>query len=276
VADRAEAGGSVTNLQEQFYDEQRDYLADSPHLRHNALRRRVLGLISDEIDAAIERGAPPTVLEIGGGDGSIAESLLARGLSVTSTEMSAASVERMRSRFRHNGAFRAVYDEDGTLAPLRGEQFGALLFSSVLHHIPDYVTALVDATDGHLIQRGSLISVQDPLWYPRLSKATRLLSNGAFLSWRIFQGELRRGVRTRTRRALRGYSDEELGDAVEYHVVRDGVDEEAIEVALAPRFAAIEIVRYWSSQGASQQRAGEAAGLLNTFAAVASDHRADS
>lgn len=263
----------AANLQEEVYDESSDYFAGSPHLRHHELNRALLDLIFGAIDELAGKGLPLELLEVGGGDGSITEPVLARGLAVTSTEMSRASVERLRSRFPHNDRFRAVHDADGSLAVLADQEFSCVLFASVLHHIPDYMATIADALSRHLRPGGSLVTVQDPLFYPRLSPMTRRASNAAYLSWRIFQGDLLRGARTRLRRAARGASEEEAGDAVEYHVVRDGVDEQRIVEFLTPRFEAVELHRYWSSQGPLQQRVGQALGLHSDFAVVARGYR---
>ena len=259
----------VTNLQDKFYDEGSDYFAGSPHLRHCGLNRMLLDLIFGAADAAADAGLPADLLEIGGGDGSITEPLLARGLAVTSTEMSSASVGRMRARFPHNDRFRAVHDPDGSLAILDHDRFSCLLFASVLHHIPDYSATIADGIARHLRGGGSLVTIQDPLYYPRLGAATRRASSVAYLSWRIARGDLARGVKTRVRRGTKGLSEDELGDAVEYHVVRDGVDEQAVVDLLSPLFEQVGLHRYWSSQGPLQQRVGEALGLRSTFAIVA-------
>jgi SAM-dependent methyltransferase len=264
---------TAANPQEAFYDEDSDYFAGSPHLRHRSLNRALLEMIIRAADASAGAGLPADLLEVGGGDGSITEPLLAHGLAVTSTEMSAASVERMRARFRHNDRFRAVHDVDGTLTVLDRDRFDCILFASVLHHIPDYKTAIADALARHLRENGSLVTIQDPLYYPRLSAPTRRASSVAYLSWRLTQGNFARGVKTRVRRALRGPSEYDPGDAVEYHVVRDGVDEQALVDSLTPLFDQVQVHRYWSSQGPMQQRLGEALGLRNTFAIVARGYR---
>jgi SAM-dependent methyltransferase len=258
-----------TNTQEEFYDEESDYFPGSPHLRHRALNQALLETIFGAAEAPAEHGLPADLLEVGGGDGSITEPLLARGFAVTSTEMSAPSVERMRARFPLNERFRALHDADGSLSILGADRFSTILFASVLHHIPDYKSAIADAIAKHLREGGSLVTIQDPLFYPRLGATTRRASSAAYLSWRVAQGNLTRGIRTRVRRATKGPSEYDPGDAVEYHVVRDGVDEEAIVALLEPLFETVEVHPYWSSQGPLQQRAGEAFGLRNTFAIAA-------
>lgn len=263
---------AAANLQEAVYDEDSDYLTGSPHLRHHRLNQALLDLIFRACDAAAE-DLPPELLEVGGGDGSLTEPLLARGIAVTSTEMSRPSVERMRARFPHNARFRAVHDPGGSLEVLGDEEFSCVLFASVLHHIPDYMATIADALSRHLRPGGSLVTIQDPLFYPRLTPATRRASSIAYLSWRIAQGNLLRGFRTRLRRATKGLSEEEAGDGVEYHVVREGVDELGIVELLSAQFEAVDLHRYWSSQGPFQQRLGELLDLDNTFAVVARGYR---
>jgi hypothetical protein len=149
-----------------------------------------------------------------------------------------------------------------------------ILFASVLHHIPDYMTAVDEAVERHLRPGGSLVSIQDPLWYPRMSPGTKRFADAAYLSWRLTRGNLVRGLKTRLRRRVSGLSEEAPGDAVEYHVVRDGVDDRALATLLEDRFEGVETVSYWSTQGSLQQRVGERLSLLNTFALFATGYRA--
>jgi SAM-dependent methyltransferase len=257
------------NPQSGHYGADYDYLEESPHLRHRHLYEFLNHGISEALAQVRERKPVPEVLEIGAGDGSVTERLLATGCSVTATEMSNDSVVRISERFGDNDRFRAVLDEAGNLAPLKGDRFDLVLFASVLHHIPDYLTAVREAVDDHLRKGGSLVSIQDPLWYPRMRPRDLRISNALFLSWRLGQGNIVRGLKTRTRRAFKGVSEVAPGDTVEYHMVRNGVDELAISELLAERFDRITVEPYWSTQGVTQQKIGERLGLLNTFAIFA-------
>lgn len=259
----------MTSIQEDHYAKDYDYWSESPHLKHRHLYESLMKRVSLEISSASPNSAP-SVVEVGAGDGSVTERLLALGYEVTGTEMSQDSVDEMTSRFQTNDRFMAVHDGKGDLAALGDTRFDAIVYSSVLHHIPDYLKHLSEASRDHLKPGGSLISIQDPLWYSRLPKASLRLTRVAYLSWRLSQGEWVRGIRTRTRRLFSGLSEVEPGDAVEYHVVRDGVDEEAIVENLGQHFDAVELRKYWSSQGAAQQKLGEELGYTNTFAIFAS------
>lgn len=254
--------------QGEHYGPDYDYLNDSPHLKHRHLYHGLTSRIASAVEGSGRAGSRPEVLEIGAGDGSVTADLLSRGYSVTATEMSSASIESMESRFGSDEHFSAVHDP-GDLSGLAGARFDAVLFASVLHHIPDYLASIEGAFAGHLRPGGALVSIQDPLWYPRMEARTKRISELAYMSWRLTQGELLRGAKTRIRRRLSGLSEDAPGDAVEYHVVRDGVDEEAIAMLLGERFSEVEIRSYWSSQGDLQQRIGERLSLVNTFAVFA-------
>jgi hypothetical protein len=261
------------SIQGSFYDEHQDYVSGSPHLKHLQVRAALLQLVFQAASLATARGLPAEVLEIGGGDGSVTEPLLANGLSVTTTEMSTVSTARLASRFSRNDRFRAVHDPDGSLQILDGQQFSCILFASVLHHIPDYLSAISHAMDSNLRIGGSLVSIQDPLWYPRMNRTVRAASDGAYLSWRALQGGLVRGVQTKVRRLTRGLQNDHPSDTVEYHVVRNGVDEDGIARLLSPFFEPVVLKRYWSTQGSLQQRLGEGLRLENTFAILGGDFR---
>ncbi len=262
----------TSSSQSSHYGADYDYLRGSPHLRHRHLYEHLTGRISEALEPVRESNPVPDVLEIGAGDGSVTERLLAMGCSVTGTEISSASVEGMQRRFGRNDRFRALYDEQSDLAVLGDSRFDLVLFASVLHHIPDYLAAIRNAADGYLRKGGSLVSIQDPLWYPRVKPGDRRLTELSFLSWRLAQGDLLKGIKTRLGRATRGLSEDTPGDTIEYHVVRNGVDEQAVEACLSERFESVEVERYWSSQGPAQQRIGERLGRLNTFAIFATGH----
>ena len=262
-----------SNHQRDHYDADYDYLRGSPHLRHRHLYEHLTAGVARTLEPSFNSGEVPAVLEIGAGDGSLSERLLSVGCSVTATEMAPGSFAKMEERFGTNDRFHPVLDQEGDLEMLADSKFNLILFASVLHHIPDYLATLRKAVD-LLCPGGALVTVQDPLWYPRLDfSAVCRASEFSFISWRLTQGSLLGGLKTRIRRSTTGLSDEAPGDAVEYHVVRSGVDELAIKDLLGDHFDRVRIESYWSSQGRMQQRIGERLGLLNTFAVFATGLR---
>jgi SAM-dependent methyltransferase len=213
---------------------------------------------------------PWSVLDVGAGHGSFTEPLLAYGCAVTATEMSAPSLEAIRATYGGNDRFSAVHDPDGTLGTLDGRTYGLVLFASVLHHIPDY-RAAIDAAAARVAPGGAIVTLQDPLWYPTLGRADVLLSQVSYLWWRIGQGNYRRGVRARWRRVRGTFDETSPSDMLEYHVVRQGVNQDIVHDTLASQFKDVRLIRYWSTQSRVWQRLGDIAGATNTFASVATE-----
>jgi 2-polyprenyl-3-methyl-5-hydroxy-6-metoxy-1,4-benzoquinol methylase len=254
---------AIQRMQESYYHDDVDYRAGSPHLAHRSLHERLVAVLREHVRRLDRDGLPLSVLEIGAGHGGFTEPALAAGCSVTAVEMSRPSLRRLDQRFGINTRFRGVFDPDGSLSGVGGD-FSLVLCVSVLHHIPDYVS-FVDGLVGRLAPGGSFLALQDPLWYPRAGKATRLLDRGGYYVWRLGQGDLSRGLATLSRRARGAYDDTNPADMVEYHVVRQGVDEAALLGRLRPYFAAVELLPYWSNQLAAGQWLGERLGLRNMF-----------
>jgi 2-polyprenyl-3-methyl-5-hydroxy-6-metoxy-1,4-benzoquinol methylase len=263
---------AVARVQDASHGEGYDYVAGSPHLKHDTLRERVHGKIHWAVAEVLKRQPSCTVLEVGAGHGSFTETVIGAGGTPTVTEMSKASYDILKRKFSSNSGVQVVYDPDGS-APLRlGMQFDVILMISVIHHIPDYIKALTDLCDEVLRPGGILVTFQDPLWYPRETRRARFLSTGSYFAWRVTQGNLRRGLSTRWRR-LRGIFNDSPEDLVEYHVVRQGVDECALTELLRARFADVEVDRYFSTQAPLLQAIGAKYFPSNTFGIVASGRK---
>lgn len=236
----------------------------SPHLRHDTLRARICQSLAD-ITASIRRvkGAC-RVLEVGAGHGVFTEPLLKSGADVVVTEMSAPSAVYLKHLYAGEARVEIVHDPTGAWLAQSSSMFDAVVCVSVLHHIPNYLDFLGTAFN-HIEPGGAFVSWQDPLYYPRRSHISVAADRGSYFFWRTAQGQLRRGFSTRLRR-LRGHLDEHNpADMVEYHVVRDGVDELAI-LALGKRFfESTDMHTYWSTQSASLHRLGQRTELKSTF-----------
>ncbi len=258
---------TVQELQETVYDEEVDYRVGSPHLAHWRLYNQLVGILRDHVHGLVERDLPLDVLEIGAGHGGYTEPALAAGCAVTAVEMSRPSLTELTRRFGTNDRFRGVFDPDGRLAGV-DDGFSLALCVSVLHHIPDYLS-FVDTVVEQLAPGGTFLALQDPLWYPRADRSARLLDRGSYYVWRLGQGNATRGLATLSRRLRGRYDEAEPADMVEYHVVRRGVDEEALLDRLRPHFTEVELLPYWSSQLPVGQRLGDRLGLRNTFGIAA-------
>lgn len=270
VSEGERVSDSEMNIQEAVYTQDVDYRVGSPHLAHFSLYDRLCSILRSQIQELAGSGLPLTVLEVGAGAGGYTEPALAAGCRVTATEMSRASVNRLRLKYTTNPAFQAVHDPDGSLASM-DDQFALVLCVSVLHHIPDYLGFLDKATR-LLLPGGALLTLQDPMWYPRVGRSIHGLDRLGFFAWRLSQGNFRRGLASLIRRSRGRYDERNSSDMVEYHVVRNGVDEQAVLDALKQRFKSVDILPYWSNQLAAMQWAGDRLRMHNTFGARATGY----
>lgn len=259
---------AVVAAQDTGHGTAHDYEKGSPHLRHRSLRTmleaRLRGLVAGR--RASTGGCD--VLEVGGGHGTFTRCLLDAGAHVTVTETSAASAARLRSELGSTGRVEILHDTTGEDVLATDRQWDLAVMTAVLHHIPDYLSFL-DRLVPLVAPGGSLFTAADPLHYPDMPARDHWADRGAYLAWRLFQGDYARGLATRVRR-LRGiHDDTEPSDLVEYHVVRDGVDETAVARLLDDHFGEVEVFRYWASQAPLFQRLGGATSMRTDFGVVA-------
>jgi hypothetical protein len=263
---------AAARAQDLAYPDGHDYTAGSPHLAHERLRRRIDASLTEEVAALGERRGACRTLEIGAGHGTFTRVLRAAGATVTVTEMSGGSAAHLSRLFAADAEVQVIHDATGDWSMDQPERFDLIVAISVLHHIPDYLEAV--ARWSVLTNRGgTFLSWQDPLWYGRVPRWTRWADRGAYLGWRLGQGDVRHGVGARLRRLRGVYDESQVSDMAEYHVVRQGVDEVALEELLRAGYAECRVERYWSTQAAPLQRLGERLGLGNTFSIQARDRR---
>ncbi len=258
---------AVVVSQNESHGEGHDYVKGSPHLRHDVLRSMIDRQLTELVRATIDRQGSCHVLEVGAGHGTFTDFLLAAGATVTVTEASEASADHLTALYAHRDDVEVFFDRTGEDVFATDERFDAVVCASLLHHIPDYVT-FVRGLSGLLAPGGWFYSVQDPTYYPRRSRAVHLASRGTYFAWRLAQGNVRRGLATRVRRLKGTYSKAEPSDLVEYHVVRDGVDELALKSELQRWFDDVELVTYWSTQSPVFQRLLARADLASDFCLI--------
>jgi len=264
----------MAELHETDWGEERDYTLGSPQLQHVQLRSRIERDLTTLVEQLTARHGCCRALEVGAGHGTFTRALVSAGATVTVTEMSEPSVRVLKQAFAENPDVTVLYDPEGDLPAKLAADFELAVFVSVLHHIPNYVGVVRDVID-RMPDGAAFYSAQDPLFYSRLTRINAALSCVAYMLWRLGQGEIKRGLATRWRR-LRGIYDEtKSADMVEYHVIRQGVDEQALEQILCERFDDVRLWTYWSTQSGLLQRLGEqrAAGWASTFGLTAVNHR---
>lgn len=271
MAQGEESRGTVERAQDVAHGDGHDYIVGSPHLRHASLRKRIDDKITAAIAETLARQHDCKVLEVGAGHGFFTDTVLQAGGTATVTEMSKASFDYLSAKFRDVEGVRILYDVDGNAPFDDGTHYDVILLVSVIHHIPDYIGVVTRLCDTVLRRGGTVVTFQDPLWYPRQSRWQRAISSGAYFAWRITQGDLKRGLATRWRRMRRVYSETEA-DLVEYHVVRQGVDELALLDLFGARFSEVKIDTYFSTQSIRLQALGEKHLPANTFGIVARDY----
>lgn len=267
---------SMRDLQQADYGAGRDYTYGSPHLSHEHLFRMIESDLARLVGDIIATKGSCRALEIGAGHGTFTDTLVASGASVTVTEMSLPSAEYLQNSFIDEEAVEVVFDEDGTKClEIASSGYDLVVMVSVLHHIPDYLTMVRKLAASTAIH-GTFYSVQDPTWYPDRKRAEHVADRGCYFLWRVTQGNWKRGVSTRLRRFRHVYDSSKSSDMVEYHVVRNGVDHEALKRMLAEIFTNVDVFTYWSTQSRLLQRLGDRLGWRSTFGIVATNARTGS
>lgn len=268
----SESRDRVTEAQASGHGEGHDYVKGSPHLRHAVLRAMVEDRLTAAVKATVARQGSCHVLEVGAGHGTFTDCLLSAGAKVTVTEASEASAAVLTAKYAGNELVEVFYDATGEEVLASGRRFDAASVIAVLHHIPDYVSFVERLTDC-LEPDGWFFSVQDPLWYPRQPRRVHRTMRAAYLIWRLGQGNYGQGLRTRLRRLRGVYSETDPSDLIEYHVVRQGVDEEALATMLSPRFEDVEVFTYWSTQSPLFYRLGARTTMRSEFGILATGRR---
>jgi SAM-dependent methyltransferase len=184
--------------------------------------------------------------------------------------MSRPILAHLEARFAYNPSVRLLYDADGEAAFADDAQYDLVLCISVLHHIPDYLTFARRTLD-RITPGGAFASFQDPLWYPRRSRLNKAADKAAYYVWRLGQRNIVQGLSTRVRRLRGRYDEGNPADMVEYHVVRDGVDDVALQQLLEGRFRSTELWTYWSTQAPLLQASGRRLGARTTFGLTGRD-----
>ncbi len=257
---------------ERLHDaiEGEDYLDGAPHLKHAEVRALFLRLLEESVREARSLSSAPCALDIGAGGGAATLPLLAAGVRVVAVDVSSQQLRRLEEA-AGGGELETLTEEAfSALDRLRaaGRRFEIVVANSLLHHVPDYL-ALLRAATGVLVPGGCLLTFQDPMRYGSLGLGERLYSGAAYGAWRLRRPDALGGIARTLRRRCGIYALDCPHDNVEYHVVRDGVDQQAALRELRGLGLACRLVEYFSTPGPLWQSLGTRLGLRNTFAVVA-------
>lgn len=91
----------------------------------------------------------------------------------------------------------------------------------------------------------------------------------AFFLWRITKGDAYGGLKRLLRRSRGIYLPDSMHDNAEYHVLRNGVDQDAICKCFKENDFDCDLISYFSTQSRFFQFLGATLGMKNTFAVIA-------
>ncbi|MHB8612745.1 MAG: class I SAM-dependent methyltransferase [Candidatus Dormibacteraceae bacterium] len=253
--------------------DEKTYVNGAPHLKHRSIAR----VYGDLVDEAIRRiGRDPktiSVLELGAGNGLGSIPWFERKVRMTAVDSSESMLSGLTRRAANYGLQpRTVAADALDFLNVSAEKFDVITHVSMIHHVPDYRHLLSQAIP-RVAAGGCLITFQDPLRYDQMPFGHHFAERASYFAWRVAQGNVRRGLKTRWRRLRGVYSPAEVVDFEDYHVVREGVDSADIARLLQPSFADVKIVSYWSTYSRFLQGLGQHLRLASSFGVLAAGRR---
>jgi len=253
--------------------ESNKYIDGAPHLKHASVRSLYSELVKDVYSHACQLTHAPRVLDLGSGEGSATLPFLELGAHVTAVDLSEGQLRRLSGTCaRYRDRLEVRQQEITPEGLLAYGHFDIVVMNSFLHNVPDYL-GLVAAAVKLLQVGGQLLSFQDPMRYDTLGRFTYWFSTLAYMSWRVFQGDLVGGYKRRRRRSRGVYLADCEFDNAEYHVTRNGVDQNAIVRLLSANGLECRLVKYFSTEASLFQPLGAVLGLANEFAIIARSTR---
>ena len=260
---------ALANVSAYGAEATREYIDGAPHIKHASLRTLYGKLVVQIFDSAKKHTKTPKALDLGAGEGSVTLPFLELGAKVVAVDISNSQLDALKTKCEHFGEMLEVRCEDinDTLRD-KSEKYDIIVVNSFLHHVPDYLEMIREATTV-LNPHGQFFSFQDPLRYDSVGRATMTFTTLAYFSWRVFKGDVLGGLRRRIRRARGIYLEDSVHDNAEYHVTRNGVDQDAIRGLLKEEGFDCNIVSYFSTQSRLFQPIGAILSMKNSFAVVA-------
>lgn len=246
-----------------------DYLDGAPHIKHAPLRELYGSLVVKVFDRAREHAATPLVLDLGAGEGSVTLPFLQLGAHVVAVDISRSQLDTLEVKCKHYGTNLEVRCEDiNVFLQDKTRRFDVIVVNSFLHHVPDYCAMIKEALP-LLNPGGQFFSFHDPLRYDSLGTLTSVFSKVAYFSWRVTKGDVIEGLKRRLRRARGVYIPDSPHDNAEYHVTRNGVDQDAIRSLFEKQKFECEVITYFSTQSSLFQPIGTALGMKTQFGVIA-------
>jgi SAM-dependent methyltransferase len=261
---------TLANLSVYDAEATKEYIDGAPHIKHKSLRMLYSTLIVQIFESAKKHTKTPTVLDLGAGEGSVTLPFLELGARVVAIDISNSQRSALKIKCARFGDMLEVRCADiNVILKDKREKYDIVVVNSFLHHVPDYMGMIREAVT-ILRPYGQFFSFQDPLRYDTVGKITTTFSKLAYSSWRVFKGDVIGGLKRRIRRARGIYLEDSVHDNAEYHVTRNGVDQDAMRRFFREEDFDCNIVSYFSTQSRLFQHIGTVLGMKNTFAIIAS------
>lgn len=254
----------------EIYDDKatRDFIDGAPHIKHASLRRFYKSLYSDVFDTAKATTPVVRVLDLGAGEGSVTRQFLRLGANVTAVDISASQLNELRKKCQNDAqSLHVVQNDINEFLETAEEKYDIIIFSAFLHHVPDYLGMISNATK-FLHENGQICVFQEPLRFDSLSKPVKWFNNIAYLCWRMFKGDVFGGLKRRYLRC-KGQYKEIVADQADYHCIRNGMDQTAMLELFRGLGMTCEVKTYFSTQSRLFQKLGEIMRVKNTFSIIA-------
>jgi SAM-dependent methyltransferase len=260
---------SLANLSAFNAQAPKQYIDGAPHIKHASLRMLYGNLVVQAFDFARQNTEIPKIMDLGAGEGSVTLPFLELGAKVVAIDSSASQLDVLQDKCKPYAKMLEVRCEDinNTLREKR-EKYDIIVVNSFLHHLVDYIGVIKEAIT-ILSPYGQFFSFQDPLRYDSIGKPALLFSNLAYFSWRVFRGDVIGGVKRRLRRSRGIYLEDSVYDNTDYHVARNGLDQDAIYRLFLEHDFDCRVISYFSTQSRFFQPLGTILGVKNTFGILA-------
>jgi 2-polyprenyl-3-methyl-5-hydroxy-6-metoxy-1,4-benzoquinol methylase len=248
----------------------RAYVNGAPHLKHASISKIYESLVAAAVARIARDPDTISVLEMGAGNGLASTPWFERGVQLTAVDSSELMLRDFSARAGASGLKpKTVVGDAIEFLTSTEQKFDVITHVSMLHHVPDYLQ-LLSHSAARVRTGGCLITFQDPIRYDRMPFGHHFIDRASYFIWRAWQGNVKRGLKTRWRRLRGVYSPAEVVDFDEYHVVRNGVDRAEIIRLLESQFAEVAATSYWSTYSRPLQRLGERFHLVSSFGILAS------
>jgi ubiquinone/menaquinone biosynthesis C-methylase UbiE len=260
---------AIANIKEYSQIKTDDYKNGAPHVKHESIRALYLKLIKDVHAKAISTSRSPWLIVLGAGEGATTLPFLELDFRVTAVDSSRTQISALNEKCHFYKEKLELYC--GDVFDALGEakrQFDVIAINSFLHHVPDYIS-LIQLSAKMTKPSGQIFTFQDPMRYDTLSRFDSIFSMVSYITWRIFQGDVLAGTARKIRRMCGIYYEDSMHDNAEYHVTRNGVDQNLIVKTLLDAGFDCQLILYFSTQNKLFQKIGDVLGVKNSFGVMA-------